>query len=154
MRKFETFIGACSKYIDKQGWTTQIPVEQIKEKGYQKVEESEIVIKKEEVDLLNFKIAHLEEFCSALMKQISMMSKKESPCNEQKREDFLNALCDIAEYWKDKEDSTFGAIFSTLVMFDGDNSLNDFEKLEIVGISNKHNLHDDFCRIRNERNNL
>jgi hypothetical protein len=67
---------------------------------------------------------------------------------EKKRKDFLNALCEIANYWKDKENSTWGAIFSTLVLFDGCNSLNDFEKLEIKGITNKDKLHDDFCRIR------
>ena len=70
---------------------------------------------------------------------------------DKKREKFLNALCDIADYWKDKEDSSYGAIFSTLVLFDGCNSLNDFEMLEIRGITNKDELHDDFCRIRAER---
>ncbi len=67
---------------------------------------------------------------------------------DKKRKDFLNNLCEIANYWKDKEDSTFGAIFSVLVMLDGDSSLNDFERLEINGISNKNNLHDDFCLIK------
>ena len=35
----EIFIGPCSKYIDGQGWTTEIPVEMLKEKGYVKAEE-------------------------------------------------------------------------------------------------------------------
>ena len=70
-----------------------------------------------------------------------------------KRKDFLNALYDIAEYWKDKEDATFGTIFSVLVMFDGDSSANDFERLEIKGISNNKYLHDEFCRIEEERSN-
>lgn len=71
----------------------------------------------------------------------------------QKRKDFLNALYDIADYWKDKENATFGTIFSVLVMFDGDSSANDFERLEINGITNNRNLHDEFCRIEEERRN-
>ena len=41
MRSTETFIGPCSKYIDKQGWTTEIPVKLLNEKGYYKVEHIE-----------------------------------------------------------------------------------------------------------------
>ena len=36
MKEVETFIGPCSKYITGQGWTTEVPVEQIKAKGYRK----------------------------------------------------------------------------------------------------------------------
>jgi hypothetical protein len=37
MKKTETFVGACSKYIEKQGWTTEIPISQIEDKGYIKL---------------------------------------------------------------------------------------------------------------------
>lgn len=69
----------------------------------------------------------------------------------EERKDFLNALYDIADYWKDKKDATFGTIFSVLVMFDGDSGANDFKRIEIKGISNKNELHDDFCKIEKER---
>ena len=36
MKEVETFIGPCSKFVDGQGWTTEIPVEQLKAKGYHK----------------------------------------------------------------------------------------------------------------------
>lgn len=49
-KETETFIGACSKYIDKQGWTTEIPISQIEEKGYRKINENEVVISKEEYE--------------------------------------------------------------------------------------------------------
>lgn len=68
-----------------------------------------------------------------------------------KRKEFLNALCDIEEYWQDKPEPINGVIFSILVMFDGCSSLNDFERLEIKGISNRNELHDDYCKIRNKR---
>jgi hypothetical protein len=48
MREVEIFVGPCSKYIDKQGWTTEIPVSQIEEKGYHKLIGDEIVLSKEE----------------------------------------------------------------------------------------------------------
>lgn len=35
----ETFVGPCSKFVDGQGWTTEIPVQMLKEKGYVKVDE-------------------------------------------------------------------------------------------------------------------
>ena len=41
MKEVEIFIGPCSKYIDKQGWTTEIPVTQINEKGYIKFSKDE-----------------------------------------------------------------------------------------------------------------
>lgn len=36
MKEVETFVGPCSKFIAGQGWTTEIPVEQLKAKGYHK----------------------------------------------------------------------------------------------------------------------
>lgn len=69
-----------------------------------------------------------------------------------KRKKFLEALIDIADYWKDKPDGSFGAIFSTLVMFDGCSSMNDFKRVEINGITNKNELHEEFCKLRSERN--
>lgn len=36
MKKTETFVGPCSKFVAGQGWTTEIPVEQIETKGYTK----------------------------------------------------------------------------------------------------------------------
>ena len=36
MKEIEVFIGPCSKFIAGQGWTTEVPVEQIKAKGYRK----------------------------------------------------------------------------------------------------------------------
>ena len=35
----EIFVGPCSKYINGKGWTTEIPVEMLKRKGYVKEEE-------------------------------------------------------------------------------------------------------------------
>lgn len=35
--KTETFIGSCSNFVGGQGWTTKIPVSQIKDKGYEKI---------------------------------------------------------------------------------------------------------------------
>ena len=35
--KTETFIGSCSNFVSGQGWTTKIPVSQIKDKGYEKI---------------------------------------------------------------------------------------------------------------------
>lgn len=68
------------------------------------------------------------------------------------RKEFLEALIEIADYWKDKPDGSFGAIFSTLVMFDGCSSMNDFKRVEINGITNDKELHDEFCELRRERN--
>ena len=34
----EKFIGYCSRFVDGQGWTTEIPVKAINEKGYYKTE--------------------------------------------------------------------------------------------------------------------
>lgn len=35
-KEVETFIGPCSKFVSGQGWTTEIPVEQLSAKGYHK----------------------------------------------------------------------------------------------------------------------
>lgn len=34
----EKFIGYCSRFVDGQGWTTEIPVKAINEKGYYKTD--------------------------------------------------------------------------------------------------------------------
>lgn len=39
MKDKETFVGPCSKFVDGQGWTTEIPVEMLKEKGYIKIKD-------------------------------------------------------------------------------------------------------------------
>ena len=62
-----------------------------------------------------------------------------------KREEFLNAMINIAEYWKDKENSSFGAVFSVLVLLDGGDSQNDFQRIELKGITNLRELHEEFC---------
>ena len=45
----ETFIGPCSKYIDKQGWTTEIPVSQIEAKGYKRIDKDSVVLTREDM---------------------------------------------------------------------------------------------------------
>ena len=35
-KEVETFVGPCSEFVSRQGWTTKIPVEQIEAKGYRK----------------------------------------------------------------------------------------------------------------------
>ena len=69
-----------------------------------------------------------------------------------KRKEFLNALIDIAGYWSDKPDGSFGAILSVLAMFDGCTAHTNFRTIELKGISNDDELHDDFCKLRRERN--
>lgn len=34
MKEVEVFIGPCSKFITGQGWVTEVPIEQLKAKGY------------------------------------------------------------------------------------------------------------------------
>ena len=68
-----------------------------------------------------------------------------------KRKEFLECLLDICEYWKDKPNGVYGAIRSTLVMFDGCCGLNNFETIEIKGITNGYCLHDEFYGLRQER---
>ena len=36
MKEVEFFVGPCSKFINGEGWVTEIPVEQLKAKGYVK----------------------------------------------------------------------------------------------------------------------
>lgn len=38
----ETFVGFCSEFIDRQGWTTVIPVKELNAKGYYKCDLAEI----------------------------------------------------------------------------------------------------------------
>jgi len=71
---------------------------------------------------------------------------------EEKRKEFLEHLLDECEYWKDKDDGVYGVVFSILVMFDGYSSINDFKAIDIDGITNGFCLHDDFCKLRRERN--
>ena len=42
MTNKETFVGSCSKFVDGQGWITEIPIKQLNEKGYYKVDYEEI----------------------------------------------------------------------------------------------------------------
>lgn len=66
MKKTERFIGACSKYIDKVGWTTDIPVDQINEKGYVKVENGSVVLSKEEYqELEELRLNHAKDLINA-----------------------------------------------------------------------------------------
>lgn len=70
-----------------------------------------------------------------------------------KRKEFLEALIDIANYWKDKPDGSFGAMFSILVMFDGCTAHTNFKVVKLKGITEENReLHDDFCKLRRERN--
>ena len=39
MREKLTIVGPCSKYIDGQGWTTEIPVEKLNKAGYLKAKD-------------------------------------------------------------------------------------------------------------------
>ena len=49
-KKTETFVGPCSKFVSGQGWTTEIPVEEIKKKGWIKLDENAVVLTREEYD--------------------------------------------------------------------------------------------------------
>jgi hypothetical protein len=48
-KKTETFVGPCSKFVSGQGWTTEIPVEEIKKKGWIKPDEDAVVLTVEEL---------------------------------------------------------------------------------------------------------
>jgi len=78
--------------------------------------------------------------------------------------EFLLALSDIADYWEKCPIATpetdnihtriNGAIFSILVLIDGDSSLNDFRKLQVVSYISKTpittgetELHDLWCKL-------
>ena len=41
-------IGPCSKWIDGEGWVTEVPIAQIEALGYKKVTEEQIIIHKTE----------------------------------------------------------------------------------------------------------
>lgn len=70
-----------------------------------------------------------------------------------KRRDFLESILDYCDYWKDKPDAVYGLAFSILAMCDGCSSANDFEIVNIKGITqNGRELHTDFCKLRSERN--
>jgi hypothetical protein len=60
MKEKEIFVGPCSKFVDGQGWTTEIPVEMLKEKGYVKADE-QLRNKKQGFDINAYKEAS-EEF--------------------------------------------------------------------------------------------
>lgn len=84
-------------------------------------------------------------FCSNCVKDINKQK-------ETKRQEFLECLLDECEYWKDKPDGVYGVVFSILVMCDGCSSANNFEIVDIKGITNYGELHTDFCKLRGERN--
>ena len=67
MKEVEIFIGPCSKYITGQGWTTEIPVEQIKAKGYQK-ENAEL--KKQVDELTKEKSKEVNDLVKEKVKEI------------------------------------------------------------------------------------
>lgn len=70
-----------------------------------------------------------------------------------KRKEFLESVLDCCDYWKDKPENVYGLAFSIFVMCDGCSSLNDFETIELKGITQKgRELHTDFCELRSERN--
>lgn len=50
MKPVEIFIGPCSKWVDGLGWVTEIPIQQLKEKGYIKQMDNK---KQEEVNSEN-----------------------------------------------------------------------------------------------------
>ena len=69
-----------------------------------------------------------------------------------RRKEFLEAILDYCEYWEDKHDNVYGLAFSILAMCDGCSSANNFEIVNIKGITNYGELHTDFCKLRRERN--
>lgn len=52
MRETVKIIGPCSKYIDGQGWTTEVPVDKLKELGFTKLGEEDRVLPKSEYERL------------------------------------------------------------------------------------------------------
>ena len=73
MKEVEVFIGPCSKYITGQGWTTEVPVEQIKAKGYQKSEEIKWLT--EENRKLNNEWDNTSKYCNKLQKQVDELKE-------------------------------------------------------------------------------
>ena len=87
MKDKETFVGPCSKFVDGQGWTTEIPVEMLKEKGYIKIKD------------LNEKFVSLKAVKVAENSPKAMKMLVESVGCVQK--DTAKEICDlILEYWK------------------------------------------------------
>lgn len=52
MRETVKIIGLCSKYIDGQGWTTEVPVDKLEELGFTKLGEEGMVLPKSEYERL------------------------------------------------------------------------------------------------------
>lgn len=52
MRETVKIIGPCSKYIDGQGWTTEVPVDKLEELGFIKLGEDDTVLSKNEYERL------------------------------------------------------------------------------------------------------
>lgn len=71
---------------------------------------------------------------------------------KKKRKEFLQAILDYCEYWEGISDAVYGLAFSILAMCDGCSSANNFEIVDIKGITNYGELHTDFCKLRSERN--
>ena len=79
MKEVETFVGPCSKFVSGQGWTTEIPVEQLKAKGYIKQKTCENVIEMHPTDgftcsecgitLVDFIEEQVDEACGASWKE-------------------------------------------------------------------------------------
>lgn len=44
MRETVKIIGPCSKYIDGQGWTTEVPVDKLEELGFVRLEKGSVVL--------------------------------------------------------------------------------------------------------------
>lgn len=66
-KRTETFIGPCSKYITGQGWTTEIPIEQIESKGY---------AQKAEIERLTEEKKTLVRLNQSLKKQVDELTDK------------------------------------------------------------------------------
>lgn len=67
------------------------------------------------------------------------------------RKEFLEGCLGYCDYWQGKDNATYGAVFSILAMMDGCSSANNFNRIELKGISNEDELHEDFCKLRRER---
>ena len=80
MKEVEIFIGPCSKYITGQGWTTEVPVEQLKAKGWVKSEEIERLTEERDMyaDDLYWKaeVRKREDFITELMVENAELQKQ------------------------------------------------------------------------------
>lgn len=91
--------------------------------------------------------------CTITLKKKRLQDLNKRVVMEKKRKEFLNAILDYCEYWEDKPDNVYGLAFSILAMCDGCSSANNFEIVDIKGITEgNRELHDDFCKLRRERN--